>query len=211
MSLQLPVTNKRIRTHLTYAWWQYVLLIFLAVFCWNMLYTTTRYRSPDSLKVEWYCESPSTAETQIMMDELMQKLKGELFPTMEEVTFTPVAYDQTYGDMQLFVWANAGQGDVYTLSKGHFRSLASQGGMADLQPYVDNGTLNVAGIDLKEGYYTDEETGETFLAGIPIDTLTKLEAYGIFPQGQIMGLLPANGNDENCVKLMNWLLENMKE
>ena len=55
MLMRLPITRERIRTHFHYAWWQYVLLVCLAIFGWNLLYTTTRYRSPESLKVEWYC------------------------------------------------------------------------------------------------------------------------------------------------------------
>ena len=54
--MRLPITRERIRTHFHYAWWQYVLLVCLAVFGWNLLYTTTRYRSPEALKVEWYCQ-----------------------------------------------------------------------------------------------------------------------------------------------------------
>lgn len=69
---------------------------------------------------------------------------------MEEVTFTPVAYDDTYGNMQLIVWASAGQGDLYTLSEEAYKNLASSGAMLDLQPYIDDGTLNVEGIDLKK-------------------------------------------------------------
>ena len=42
--MRLPSTRERIRTHFQYAWWQYVLLVCLAVFGWNLLYTTTRYR-----------------------------------------------------------------------------------------------------------------------------------------------------------------------
>ena len=46
--MRLPITKERIRNHFHYAWWQYVLLVCLAVFGWNLLYTTTRYRSPES-------------------------------------------------------------------------------------------------------------------------------------------------------------------
>ena len=53
--MRLPITRERIRTHFHYGWWQYALLIGLAIFGWNLLYTTTRYRSPEALKVEWYC------------------------------------------------------------------------------------------------------------------------------------------------------------
>ena len=56
-------------------------------------------------------------QAQEELDALMEQLRLELFPEMEEVTFTAVAYDQTYGDMQLMVWVSAGQGDLYMLER----------------------------------------------------------------------------------------------
>lgn len=46
MKLTFPVTKERIRNHFAYAWWQYVLLICLAIFGWNLLYTTTATAAP---------------------------------------------------------------------------------------------------------------------------------------------------------------------
>lgn len=211
MSIKLPITKRRIRNHFTYAWWQYVLLVGLAIFGWNLLYTTTRYRSPEELKIEWYCEEAVSLGGQERLNALMEELRAELYPDMEEVTFTPVGYDDTYGEMQLFVWASAGQGDLYMLTPEHIKSLAANGALLDLEPYIDDGTLNVEGIDLKSGYYTDTETGKKYLVAIPTDTLTGLADYEITPEGKLMGLMAAGGNIENAVKLMAWLLDNMRE
>ena len=139
--MRLPITRERIRTHFHYAWWQYVLLVCLAIFGWNLLYTTTRYRSPESLKVEWYCQGVVAPQAQDKLDALMEQLRLELFPDMEEVTFTSVAYDQTYGDMQLMVWSSASQGDLYLLQREPFQNLASGGAMAQLTPYIESGAL----------------------------------------------------------------------
>lgn len=211
MSINLPITKRRIRNHFTYAWWQYVLLIGLAIFGWNLIYTTTRYRSPEELKVEWYCEEALSLTGQERLSALMEELRPELYPDMEEVSFTPVGYDETYGEMQLFVWASAGQGDLYTLTPEHIKTLASSRALVDLQPFIDDGTLNVEGIDLNRGYVTDEETGQKYLAAIPTDTLTGLSEYEIAPEGKLMALLAGGGNVENAAKLMGWLLDNMRE
>ena len=130
--MRLPITRERIRTHFHYGWWQYALLIGLAIFGWNLLYTTTRYRSPEALKVEWYCQGAVSMEAQAQLDALLEELRLQLFPEMEEVTFTTIVYDQTYGDMQLLVWSSAGQGDLYMLEREQFQNLASGGGLADL-------------------------------------------------------------------------------
>lgn len=211
MTPKFPITRNRIRNHFQYFWWQYALLAGLAIFGWNLLFTVTRYRPPESLKVEWYYEGPMTAATQANADALLAELTPQLFPEMEEVTFTPVGMDDTYGAMQIMVWMAAGQGDLYMLTQDTFKSYATQGSMVDLQPYVDNGTLNVEGLTLTTGYAKEEETGQTHLYGIPADQLKGLERYEIFPEGTVLSVLVMGGNEENTIKLMAWLLDNMKE
>ena len=187
-----------------------MLLVCLAIFGWNLLYTTTRYRSPESLKVEWYCQGVVAPQAQDKLDALMEQLRLELFPDMEEVTFTSVAYDQTYGDMQLMVWSSASQGDLYLLQREPFQNLTSGGAMAQLTPYIESGALTTGDIDLTAGYVTDPETGKKYLMGVPTDSLTGLEAYGINPEGCVMGLLASGGNLDNTLKLMQWLIDNMR-
>ena len=46
--------------------------------------------------------------------------------------------------------------------------------------------------------------------GIPVDSLMGLEAYGIVPEGMVMGLLANGGNLDNTAKLMQWLIDNMR-
>lgn len=210
MTPKLSITRNRVRNHFHYYWWQYAILIVLSVFLWNLLYTMTHYRAPEHLKVEWYYEGAVTYETQQQMDQLLADITPEIFPDMEEVTFTVVGVDQNYGAMQLTVWMSAGQGDLYMLGKDSFRSHASSGAMINLQPYVDDGTLHVEGIDLSAGYVRNEETGKLELYGIPADSLTGLQAYDMKPEGTCMSLLITGGNEENAIKLMNWLLDNMR-
>ena len=211
MKVSIPITKKRIKNHFTYSWWQYALLAALAIFGWNLLFTTTHYRSPENLKVEWYCDAALVAtEETPSIDALMDELHKTLLSDMEEVTFTQVGMDETYGDMQLMVWASAGQGDLYTLTDTRFRSLGADGGLIDLQPYVDNGTLNIDGLDVSAGYVADAETGKQYFVGIPCDELVKLNEYAIGTTGERMCVLANCGNVENAVKLMAYLLDNMR-
>lgn len=206
----IPITKKRIKTHFAYSWWKYALLAILAVFGWNLLYTTTHYRSPEHLKVEWYCDSHAPLSGGKDVDELMDELHQTIFADMEEVTFTEVGLDETYGDMQLMVWASAGQGDLYMLGRDRFKGIASGGAMADLQPYIDSGELNAYDIDLTNGYVADEETGKLFLVGIPADTLTGLNEYGILTENRVLGLLASGGNTDTAIRLMQYLIDTMR-
>ena len=204
------ITKARMRNHFHYFWWQYLILLLVAIFGWNLVYTTTRYQSPEHLKVEWYYEGYSGQNTYEYAEQLLADVKAERFPDMEEVTFTMVGMDETYGQMQLMVWSTAGQGDLYMLLEENFASLAYSGVMADLQPYIDSGVLNVEGIDLSNSYVTDEETGETYLVGIPTDSLKGFLKYEVDPAGKYMGLLINGGNLDNTVKMMAWFLDNLR-
>jgi len=210
MASMLPITQNRIRNHFHYFWWQYLLLGIFAIFGWNLLYTTTHYRSPEHLRMEWYYEGYLSNETVTLSTALLEQVKPELFPDMEEVQFLNVGNDETYGDMQLLVWTAAGQGDLFTLTTERYRTLAASGGMTDLTPYIEDGTLNVEGIDLSAGYVTDVETGERFLCGIPTDALTGLAQYGVDYRSKIMGVLITGGNEAESLRLLSWLLDNMR-
>ena len=211
MSQKFPITKQRIRNHFQYFWWQYAALVLVAVLGRNLVYTVTRYRSPEHLKVEWYYEGVTSMDTQAKTRTLLDEVWADLFPEMEEVTFTLVGMDESYGQIQLTVWAAAGQGDLYMLSPESFQGLAGSGSFVNLQPYVDNGTLNVEGIDLTSGYVTDFETGETVLAGIPTNSLPGFLKYDVDYRDKYMSLLITGGNDENAIKLMAYFLDNMRE
>ena len=88
--------------------------------------------------------------------------------------------------------------------------LFFEGAMNVLTPYIESGALTTGDIDLTAGYVTDPETGKKYLMGVPTDSLTGLEAYGINPEGCVMGLLASGGNLDNTLKLMQWLIDNMR-
>ena len=205
-----PITKKRVQNHFHYFWWQYAILLVAGIFGWNLLFTMTHYRPPEELKVEWYYQGPSTTATVDKGQALLDELWPELFPEMEEMVFNLVGTDEMYGDMQLMVWMAAGQGDVYMLQKSSFSAYANENTLLDLQPYVDDGTLNVEGIDLKACTFTNPETGITGLYGIPCDTLQKMWDYDMKPEGVVMCLPLGSGNIENAVILLDYLLDNLQ-
>lgn len=207
---KFPITQNRIRNHFHYFWWQYLILLIAGVFGWNLLFTMTHYRSPEHLKVEWYYQGPSSTDTVGKGQALLDELWPELFPDMEEVNFNLVGTDEMYGDMQLMVWMAAGQGDLYILQKSSFNSYANETTLLDLQPYVDDGTLNVEGIDLRAGYSTDPETGYRGLFGIPADALQGMWDYDMRPDGALLCLPLASGNIDNAIVLLDYLLDNWK-
>ena len=210
MASMFPITKDRIRNHFHYFWWQYAVLVVVAVFGWNLVFTMTQYRPPEELKVEWYYQGPTTMDTTTKGQAVLEELHAELFPDMEEVTFTLVGTDEMYGDMQIMVWMAAGQGDLYMLQKDSYFTYANGETLLDLQPYVDDGTLNVEGIDLAKAIATDQETGEKGLYGIPMDAVQGLLNYDIAPTGSYACLPLASGNIECALELLSYMLNNWR-
>ena len=58
MKIKTPLTKQRLRTHFTYHLWKYLLAAALTVFCVNLLYTTTAYRSPETCAWISICKAP---------------------------------------------------------------------------------------------------------------------------------------------------------
>ena len=207
---ELKITKQRIRNHFHYFWWQYLVLLIAAIFGWNLIYTTTRYQSPEHLKIEWYYEGLATQQTDELVADFLARVTPELFPDMEDVSFAEVGMDETYGQMQMMIWSVAGQGDLYMLLEESYEGMIANGVMCDLLPYVEDGTLNIEGINVDDFYMIDQETGKQILVGIPTDSLEGLLDLHVDPAGKVMGLLVNGGNTENAVKLMAYLLDNMK-
>ena len=209
MKLSFPVTKEKIRNHFAYAWWQYVLLIALAIFGWNLLYTTTLYRSPNEQRLEWYYGGYE-AEGQKDINALMDELHQSLFPQLEEVEYRAVMLDDTYGVMQLTVWASAGEGDLFMLSGEYFQNLAQSEVFLDLAPYIEDGTLDAEGMDLSDGYVINQETGRKTLFGIPASQLPGLQEYGLVCENFCLGVGVTGQNEAEALQLLQWLMENMR-
>lgn len=208
MSFKMPITQQKIHNHFHYSLWKYALLAVVALFGWNLIYTSTRYQSPENLKVEFYAEESSLngKDPQTLAD----RIHADVMPEMEEVTTTATTYDETYGDMQLMVWVSAAQGDVYLLSNDRFKSLANNQALLDLQPYVDSGALHTQGLTLTSGYVADPDTGKIGLVGIPADGLPGLADYGLLCDNATLCVLANNGNDEYAIKFLDYLLTHLQ-
>ena len=204
--IDMPITREKIKNHFHYSIWQYVLLVVVAVFFWNLLFSTTQYRTPPERKVELYAEGYQDAEGVKSLDKIMETIHAEIVPEMEEVSYRFLTLDETYAPMQLMVWASAGEGDIFLVSEDRFHQMASGGALLDLQPYIDSGMLAVEGIDISAGIVRDEEMGKRSQYGIPADSLAGLEEAGLMVKGGILSVLAAERDREPAVRVLNHLL-----
>ena len=209
MRIHMPITKDKIKNHFHYSLWKYAVLIIAAVLFWNLLHTVTRYQTPGHMKMEFFAEGYQNEEQKRAAEGMMDSVHKSMMPHMEEVSYTLVTLDENYGAMQLTVWASAGEGDAYLLSRERFFQLAQSGAMLDLQPYVDEGELNMEGLSLMEGIVRDADTGERFLYGIPADSLTQLKDLGLVTEGGFLSILQMSENKQEAVVFLNYLLTHM--
>ncbi len=212
MSIKTPLDPKRIKNHFAYGYWKYLLLIVVAIFGWNLIYQTTEYRPPDEKRIDFYVAS-NTMDTDAMQAWLYEA-RVQAFSDMElmEAYTVMAGTDDPYAQMQLSTFIMAGEGDVYLLDAERFKSYASQGAMAPLENYLADGSLNVEGLDVSKGYVTISDTGERHLLGIPTDNLYGLmNRFGIDCRGAVLCVMVRSGNEQNAVKFVDYLIQNMQE
>ena len=212
MAIKTPLDSAKIRNHFAYGYWKYLLLIVVAIAGWNLIYSSTEYRPPDEKRIDFYVSSNTVDIDALQI--FLEETRVAAFPNMELIEAYTVMADteDPYAQMQLSTFIMAGEGDVYLLDKDRFQSYASQGAMAPLEEYVDNGAIDATVIDLANGYVTVTDTGERHLMGIPADSLYGLlTRFGIDCRNMVFGIMVRSGNQEDTVKFIDYLITNLQE
>ena len=206
-------SRAQLKKHLTYEWWKYLLVIALCWFGFELLYTTTAYRSPQDKRIDVMIMSATASDE--VVGSFLKPIWEEATPDMELVeglSLLPGGPDDYYSNMNLTVKLYAGEGDIYLLPHDVFKNLALGGAFVGLDEYISEGRINIEGLNADKCRLTlvDEETGTatTELYGIPTD-----ELYGFMDGMQfdnrnaVMAIAVNNGNDENVVTFFNALLQ----
>lgn len=213
MKIRTTLSKERIRTHFAYSSWKYLTIILASIFGWNLLYTMTAYRSPEHLRVDVYLQSGMANDEAV--DAFFKPVWDECVPDMETVDaiiLSASTTEDTYAVMQLSVYIMAGEGDIYMLTTEDYKNYASQGAFIDLTAYVENGMLNIDGIDTSAGYVAtiDEEgipTGEKQFFGVPAYTLDGFRNAGVNNRDLVMAVTAFSNNEENTIKFLNGLIQ----
>lgn len=149
--MKTPLTKERLKHHLAYNSWKYLLLVVLCVLGWNLIYTTTAYRPPAEKIVDVYlCSGYGDQEA---LDAYLENIRQTEMSDMEQMQsiFLSVTNDDYYGAIQLATYVMAGEGDIYLLDKDNFVNYAGQGALIDLEPYIDEGRAGHQGAGCQCG------------------------------------------------------------
>ncbi|MBQ9262648.1 MAG: hypothetical protein IJ189_00375 [Clostridia bacterium] len=216
MRIKTPLTPENIKHHFTYSSWKYVLLVVAAVMGWSIIYTTTAYRSPQEKRIDVYVQSPTTSNE--ILDAFLKPIWEKATPEMETVEGVTLSLvDDYYTTMQLATYVFAGEGDIYFLAEQYFKGLASQGAFLPLEDYVEDGTIDMEGIDLSKGYVTVVEAYDEndvplstaqHLYGIPLDSFYGfMNGMQIDNRGMYAAILTNNQNEDNVIPFFDALMQ----
>ena len=204
--MKTPVTSVRLKQHLTYNWWKYLLIVLVAVGLVDLLYSVTAYRPPREKTVGFYIYG--------YMDEAgltayLDQVRETEMADVEEMKPLMLTTDSAYGPMQLMTYLAAGEGDVYLLPREEFLNYAANGNLVPLEDDAELIALfDSAGISLQNGWRRETETGETHLYGIPQDKLPGLSQYAWAQDGYLCMII-TGANQDNAFKFMRILCRDM--
>lgn len=205
--MKTPLSMTKIRNYVTYSWWKYALLLLLAIFGWNLVFTMTRYRPPEEKKViiNMYVDGSQEA-----MNAYMAGVNETLLPEMEEMLAQYTIPDATYGDMVFSTHIAAGEGDIFLVSMDYFQRYASGGVFKVLEDDAElMAIVEESGIDMTKGWRTETETAQKHIYGIPASQLPGLKQYVLLPDDCMVTVAINNGNDENVMIFLRQFVKDM--
>lgn len=206
----MKITKDRIRNHFEYSWWKYVLFAILAVFGWNLVYTTTAYRPPKDKKLDVYFVTSSIPSEQL--DGLREGILVR-FAELEDAYCHSIVYtdsDNYYGSIQLTTYMGAQEGDVYILTRERFDTLRQSGTFLPLDEAIADGQLRLGEIDVS-GETTTDEYGTVGVFGIPATALYgMMEAFAVDNRDLVLCVPIYSQNQPVAIGFIDWFIETMR-
>ena len=204
--MKTPFTSGRLKQHITYSWWKYLLIIAISFAIVDLLYSVTAYHPPREKSVTLYVYGYMDEQG---LTEYMGHVRETEMPEMEDLSPLLMMPDDTYGPMQLLTYLSAGEGDLYLLPREEFLSYALNGTLVPLEGDAELMALfDSAGVSLQNGWRRETETGETHLYGIPQDKLPGLTKYAYAKDGYLC-LVVTGRNQENAARFLRILCRDM--
>ena len=204
--MKTPFTAARLKQHITYNWWKYLLILAVGIGLVDLLYAVTAYRPPREKTVGLYVYGYTD---ELKLKEYMDHVRETEMSDMEEISSVTMLVDSTYGPMQISTYLASGEGDLYLLPRDEFISYAYNGSLMPLEGDAELLALfDSAGVSLQNGWRRETETGETHLYGIPQDKLPGLTQYAYAQDGYLC-MVVTGRNPENAAKFMRILCRDM--
>ena len=222
--MKTPLTKEKLQNHLGYSLWKYALLIIVAVFGWNLIFSVTEYRPPEEKKV---VAGVYSYGDHTLLATYMEMIRQEYMPDMEEISCEFVMPDEAYGAMILSTRVAAREFDIYVLPRTEFQNYAAQGAFMPLEKVLPGlvAELESQGVSLSRGSraleiaVTNEDkpdkamaAGEKHQFGIPCADLPGMSAMlQCDTSDMYLCVFYETDNDENVLKFFERFIRDMLE
>lgn len=222
-----PINQKRLREHLRYDGWQYLVVLSVFWLCSSLFGSMIQGTRPvtDIIGVRFFgYTSPLT-----LSQSLAKEMKKDM-PEMKKINFQAQyltgspSVPPPYGELNLdailnqqnnqnlsviFSGATPNFGDCFVLHHDLMAHYARQGSFVPLDKYYEMGLLPKKAKDL--AVYFDGSDGKKHWYGIDVSGLKGIERERIMDvRYHCMGIPSGSGNPTGGAKAMAWLLENAK-
>ncbi len=211
--IDLKITKERLKNHMHYSKWLYVLVLAVVLVIFNLSYTMSEPEVPTEFKVS------ILVNDYIFGEEGTDKLESELLEMLPEDQQEVKVFSLSAGggggqDLQivqvLMARLVAKQDDILILPYETFKSFAHQGSFVPLDEKL---TIPSQPEDVDMSEYTIEildddgnGDGQPMLYGIPLDGSAGLQNYGIMNEGLVAGIPVTSGTVDNAVLSLQYLL-----
>ena len=215
MRISTPVNKQTLKHHFDYYKWKYILMIVIVVAACSLLYTVTRPQAPDHARITMYVQSDTTSEG--LMHAFLDPVWEEAVPDEEELNLWTISKnDHDTALQQLFTYVYSNEGDIYILSNRYFRQYAATGTFVPLETLIDDGRLNVDGLDVRAGWADlvlerDENDvptqTESHLYGIPMKELYGFLEMQVYGDDLYLCIAVDNGNMDDVITFFNAMIQ----
>lgn len=207
--MKTPITKEKIQNHLHYSSWKYILLAVVAIFGWNLIYTSTAPQIPEDKKVVMGIYAYGEQEN---IDVYMEQTRLTLLPEMLELSAQYITPDEMYGDMILSTRIAARECDIYLLPRTQFQNYAAQGAFMPLDVVLPDliSELEAADVSLSRGNRANDELGEKHQYAIPTAAMPELQDLLMVDVSDMyLCVFFETENNDNVLKFFEQLVRDM--
>ncbi|MGN0801180.1 MAG: hypothetical protein ACI4MF_01160 [Candidatus Faecivicinus sp.] len=193
----------------------YIVGLIICVLLTNLVYTSTAPRTPYDQEVLIYLADAYTNPEPL--DDLAADALAyaqEFDETLLEVNFESLQYvdpEQDYtSSMLLMARLSLGEADVFLASGLCMEALCACEAFLPLDDYLAEGWMEE--FALEPYLYTSEETGETFVAGLKLDSVSGLAEIGAFNnEGAVLVITANSTNTDTSMQAAEYIIRQLTE
>ena len=210
------ITKDRLKNHLHYGKWIYVLIAVVAWFAVDLVYTMTEYRPDRYHKVDVQLVGNSVY-SDVGLEAVAEKALDAVKPLderLEAVNILNIAYSgdssaDIYGAQKYAVMLAAGEGSVYFINRTLLDNMVAQGGALPLDGYIESGALPKGlAVTLPEADEDGNPTGTSHIYAVDVSGLGLMlsDDIGYDSRDKYAVIFASCVNPDTAVAVLNSLI-----